>query len=352
MADRIFDLRLFRYALASAEHGSFRRAAAALDVQQSTVSRGVRSLEDRVKAKLFERDHSGIRPTPAGDRFLKEATLGFDHLRRALQRAEALQRGDHGELTVAVSVPFSVLGDLFERFRAGYGGVSVEIVESTSDASSALVQQRSVDLAFVGRLHSNGAARSQYLRDERVTAVLPKSHALAGARKVSFEELRHERFILGASGIGPDLQEHLTKQLAKWGVEPNMQLHRVGPCNLINMVALGFGVTVVIGTPPRPATDGVVVVPLAGRNVLSRRHIASRPRWSRERSGNLYAYRPRCALTLSGSITPMDASGTQPEMRTTPSLAPDRGRKTWPTFCVNGQIPPRLRLMDDQKFDR
>lgn len=269
MPDRILDLRLFRYALASAQHGSFRKAAAALNIQQSTVSRGVRSLEDRVKATLFERNHSGIRPTPAGDRFLEEATLGFDHLSRALQRAEASQRGDHGELTVGGSVPFSVLGDLFERFCFDHGGVSVEIVETTSSASSALVQQRSVDVAFVGGPHGNGLARSLYLHDERIMAVLPKSHPLAGARKVSFEDLRQERFIFGASGMGPDLQEHLAKRLAMSGAEPRVQLHRVGYCNLINMVALGFGVTLVIGTPPCAATDGVVVVPLAGRNVLS-----------------------------------------------------------------------------------
>ncbi|MDB5203925.1 MAG: hypothetical protein JWP26_3824 [Devosia sp.] len=47
MPERIRDLRHFHYALASAEHGSFRRAAAALNVQQSTVSRGViRQLKD------------------------------------------------------------------------------------------------------------------------------------------------------------------------------------------------------------------------------------------------------------------------------------------------------------------
>jgi DNA-binding transcriptional LysR family regulator len=71
MRDRIMDLRHFHYALASAEHGSFRRAAAALNVQQSTVSRGVRSLEHLVGAELFERGHAGIRPTFAGDWFLR-----------------------------------------------------------------------------------------------------------------------------------------------------------------------------------------------------------------------------------------------------------------------------------------
>lgn len=268
MSDFFLDLRLFRYALASAERGSFRQAATALNVQQSTVSRGVRSLEHRVGMALFERNHAGVRPTPAGDRFLEEATLGFDHLRRAFQRAEASQRGEHGELTVGVGVPFSVLGDLFERFRAGYGGVSVEIVETTSRESSALIQQRSFDVAFVARTNGNGAAQALYLRDERVMTVLPKSHPLAGARKLSFEELRRERFILGASGVGPDLQEHLAKRMAKWGVEPRVQLHRVGRCNLIDMVALGFGVTTIVGPPPSVAADRVVIVPLAGRNVL------------------------------------------------------------------------------------
>jgi DNA-binding transcriptional LysR family regulator len=166
-------------------------------------------------------------------------------------------------------VPFSVLGDLFERFQVGHGGVSVEIAETTSGKSSALLQRRSVDVAFVGRLHGNGPAQSLYLRDERMMAVLPKSHPLASASKVSFEELRREQFIFGAGGMGPDLQEHLMKRLATSGNEPRVQLHRVGFCNLINMVALGFGVTLVIGTPPRAVADGVVVVPVAGRNVLS-----------------------------------------------------------------------------------
>ncbi len=269
LRESVLDLRLFRYALASAEHGSFRRAAAALNVQQSTVSRGVRSLEHRVGAELFERNHAGIRPTPTGDRFLEEAARGIDHLRRALQRAEALQRGDQGELTVSVSVPFILLGDLFKRFREDHGGVSVEIVESTTSESWALVQQRAVDVAFVAKIHGSGTLRSLHLRDERMIAVLPKSHPLARSRKLSLEDLRLEQFILGAGGLGPDIEEYLTWRMMRWGGEPRIQLHRVGQCDLINMVALGFGVTIVVGAPPRAASDGVVLVPLAGRNLMS-----------------------------------------------------------------------------------
>lgn len=184
VSNSILDIRLLRYALASAEHGSFRRAAAALNVQQSTVCRGVRSLEHRIGAELFERGHAGIRPTSAGSRFLEEATLGFDCLTRAMRRVGALQRGEHGELMVGVSVPFSLIGDAFERFRKEYGGISVEIVESTTSESRPLVEQRKLDVAFIANTPVNGALRSLHLRDERLVAVLPKSDPLATARKV------------------------------------------------------------------------------------------------------------------------------------------------------------------------
>jgi DNA-binding transcriptional LysR family regulator len=269
MPHRIVDLRVFRYALMAAEHGSFRRAATAMNVQQSTVSRGVRNLEDRLGANLFERDHAGIRPTLLGDRFLAQAALGFDHLSRALQHAEALQRGDHGQLTVGISVPFAVLGDIFGRFRKDHSAVSVEIVEGTTRWGWSSVEQRAVDVAFVTKTSRDGSLRSLHLRDERMLIVMPKSHPLASERRLGLEDLRRERFILEASGMGPDIGDYLTRQAEKWDAEPRVQLHRVGQCNLINMVASGFGVTIGVGPRPRAASDDVVVIPLAGRNFIS-----------------------------------------------------------------------------------
>lgn len=267
MRERIRDIRHFHYALASAEHGSFRRAAAALNVQQSTVSRGVRSLENHVGAELFERGHAGIRPTSAGDWFLREATLGFDHLERALQRVGGVRRGEFGDLTVGVSVPLTVLGDAFEQFRKEYEGVSVEIVESTTGASSGLIQQRKLDVAFVANSAADGTLRSLHLRDERMIVVLTKSHRLAAARELVLEELRNERIILSTGGLGPDIADHLKRRMAESEVAPNFQLHGVGHFNLVNMVAREFGVTVVVGPLPQNAGDGVVFIPLAGRNV-------------------------------------------------------------------------------------
>jgi DNA-binding transcriptional LysR family regulator len=102
-----------------------------------------------------------------------------------------------------------------------------------------------------------------------MSVVLPKSHRLAGASTLTLEELRLERFVLCAGGLGPDIKDHLARRTLKWAGEPRIQLHRVGQCNLIDMVARGFGVTIVVGPLPRTETSGVALVPLAGRNVIA-----------------------------------------------------------------------------------
>lgn len=269
MPDRVLDLRLFRYALASAEHGSFRRAAAALNVQQSTVSRGIRNLEYRLGSSLFERGHAGIRPTPAGQWFLTEASLGFDHLERAVERLCARQRGEDGELKVASSVPFLLLGDLFERFRDEYQGVSIEIAESTCHASHTLVQQRKVDVAFAAKPSLGGSSRSLHLRDAQLIVALPRPHRLTGVRAMMLEELQSEQLILSAGGVGPEVANYLGRRMSRWESRPDIQLHRVSQCDLVSMVARGFGVAILVGPFPQSAPREVTFIPLAGRNIVS-----------------------------------------------------------------------------------
>lgn len=269
MPKHIPDLRQFQYALAAAEHRSFRRAAAALLVEQSTVSRGVRSLEHRLGIELFERDHAGIRPTAAGDRFLEEATHGIDRLKRAMQRVGAVKRGEHGELAIGFSVPLAMMGGVLRRFRNEHSGVAIEIDEHTTKGCCTAVRQRQIDIAFVAKARADGSLRSMPLHDERMIAVLPSSHRLAGARAVRPEELESERFILSASGLGSEIEDNLLRRLSKTIGEPDIQLHHVGQCALIEMVAQGFGVTIVVNARRCAQVDGVALVPLAGRNVIS-----------------------------------------------------------------------------------
>ena len=60
-----FDIRQLRYAIAAADHGSFYRAARALDIEQSTLSRNILKLERVVGTPIFERSRAGVTTTGA-----------------------------------------------------------------------------------------------------------------------------------------------------------------------------------------------------------------------------------------------------------------------------------------------
>ena len=66
-------LRQLRCFLAATDHGSFRKAATALTINESSVSRQIRNLEDELGASLFLRHSAGVRLTVAGQEFLRSA---------------------------------------------------------------------------------------------------------------------------------------------------------------------------------------------------------------------------------------------------------------------------------------
>lgn len=68
------DIVLARTFLEIASSGSFVAAASRLNVTQTAVSARVRALEESLGRRLFVRNKSGARLTPAGERFVRHAT--------------------------------------------------------------------------------------------------------------------------------------------------------------------------------------------------------------------------------------------------------------------------------------
>lgn len=77
------DIGLAKTFLEIAQTGSFVAAAARLNVTQTAVSARVQTLEDQLGRRLFVRNKSGARLTPAGERFLRHAATLVEVWERA-----------------------------------------------------------------------------------------------------------------------------------------------------------------------------------------------------------------------------------------------------------------------------
>lgn len=100
-------LRL-RYFVAIAQHGHFGRAAQALGIAQSALSRHVLDLERSIGASLLDRTPKGAFLTPVGRVLFDEANRALAQLEKTYERARLAASGALGQLTIA-------LNDLAER---------------------------------------------------------------------------------------------------------------------------------------------------------------------------------------------------------------------------------------------
>ncbi|MFL0797328.1 MAG: LysR family transcriptional regulator [Cellvibrionaceae bacterium] len=96
---------------------SFTRAADALCVTRSAVSRQIKALEDYVGKPLFVRDNTNLELTPEGLRFANALSLIFSNLKIAT--GELMGDSDAAELRVSLSATFNAawLMQRFPRFE-------------------------------------------------------------------------------------------------------------------------------------------------------------------------------------------------------------------------------------------
>lgn len=264
MPDLSLDLRYLTYAILVAEHGSFRAAARALDLSQSTVSRRVQLLERRIGIALFDRSRKGAELTPAGARFLKSAAVGASHMRQAILDTRKAHRGEIGELRigVATSLTNGFLGDLLESYRAAYPSVDVRVEEVSQRMAGAHLLSGRLDVAFLAGAPALHGCKTTRMWNERLVVALPKNHRLAGLQSLPWGDLREETFLSPANYKGAEMESLLLRKLYESGSTPGISIHNVGRDDLLTLVARGFGVFMTLESTVNEDYRNVAFVPV------------------------------------------------------------------------------------------
>jgi DNA-binding transcriptional LysR family regulator len=183
------DLRLVRYFIAVAEHRHFGRAAAELRVAQPSLSRQVRSLEQRLGARLLDRTPHGTRLTDAGEVFLPRAKALLRSAAQAAAAARAAARPSR--ITIGYTSGLDLTPALRE-LRHQHPDADVHTLHLSYDDTRAALLEHRVD-AVVTRLplRTEGLHVTILYDDPRVL-LLPRSHRLAGKESVTLDDIADE----------------------------------------------------------------------------------------------------------------------------------------------------------------
>jgi LysR family hydrogen peroxide-inducible transcriptional activator len=247
-----FTLRQLQYALAVAEHLSFRRAAEACHVSQPALSVQVAQLEELLGVVLFERDRKRVLPTPAGELLLERmGRLVVDG--HALTEA-ARRAGDPLASTLRLGVIPTIAPYLLPRLTPELGRRFPRLVALwTEDKTPNLVGRLAagtLDAALLALEADLGDVESATVCVDPFVLAAPRGHPLADAKGPAHPEaLRDAPFLL--LDEGHCFRAQALAYCARAELH-EMAYRATSLGTLVQVVASGAGVT--LGTSAASAT--------------------------------------------------------------------------------------------------
>ena len=261
-----FDIRQLRHAIAAANHGSFYRAARALDIEQSTLSRAILKLERSIGMPIFERSRAGVTMTPAGNAFIRSAKPMVATADKMVAMMRAAGQGRAGGLRLGhnSSVSAGNLRATMMSWHEAHPDVDVECVEADRSVLLAGLDAGEIDMAILMGTASYNGFRCEPLWSERMLVALPASHPLAERDVVHWTDLRGERFLLTAADPGAEMRDMLLGRLSVSSASPDIQMRQSSRETILSILGGGCGVSIVCEGSTGAQYPDVIYRPIHG----------------------------------------------------------------------------------------
>ena len=167
---------------------------------------------------------------------------------------------DVGDITIASysSISTHWLPQIVKKFRQGYPNIRIHLMEGIRQEVKKWMEDSGADIGFL----SWGDDLTGYdwipLAEDRMLAVLPKNHPLAGNDSYPLMRCSDEDFIMPALGRDDDV----AALFEKFQIEPRILFSTLENYATISMVEKGLGVSVMHELITRNWQSNVAMLPL------------------------------------------------------------------------------------------
>lgn len=254
------ELRHLRYFVAVARERNFTRAAKSLHIAQPPLSRQVQQLEDELGMLLIERGSRPLRLSEAGRLFYEQAVQvleRIDEMRAIVGRLQEANR-DRFSIGFVASTLYGKLPEVIRFYRAARPGVEITLLELTSVEQIAALKDGRIDVGF-GRIQlDDPAVERQLLRNEKLIAAVPASHArLVGKAALRLTDLATEPLIVYPKAPRPSYADQVLALFRDRGLKPPAVYEVRELQTALGLVAAEAGVCLVPASVERLRRDDV-----------------------------------------------------------------------------------------------
>lgn len=258
---RYVQLRAFHYV---AICGGFSRAADQLLLTQPAISDQVRKLEQEYDLLLFNRHKKQVTLTKAGTRLLEITQRLFDTEQQAQELLSESLALRSGRLRIVADAAHHLL-HILGHFRTKYPHIQLEVIAGNTEAVTSSLYAYESDIGILGEIPTSRDFEVIRLHSTPIIAFVSTSHPLAGADKITLQELSEQPLVMRERGSKTRAKLVDMAQSQGFDLQPSIQAE--GREAVREIVASGAGVGFVSAAEFGQDTR-LVAIPIDGPEML------------------------------------------------------------------------------------
>jgi DNA-binding transcriptional LysR family regulator len=235
---------------------NYGKASQALYVSQPTLTFQIKSLEEALGAKLFERNRHRVSLTEAGVAFGDYAETILKTVSEAKARLVSLEGGLHLRVSCGPVGQYVLLSPVLRSLAAYNPEFQLELCELTTEEQIARLPTGGVDALFMVSALPIPGMRFEPICKERVVAMVSRHSPLARRRTISVHDLKDKKIIAFQ-------QPYLQQLLEPFGIAPRI-LEVPHSCAVqLAYVGAGEGIALATASMMKCSFPDVVAIPFA-----------------------------------------------------------------------------------------
>lgn len=243
-----FDLK---HLLAVVEHGSFSKAAKALNVSQPYLSNRVKALETNVRTELLNRKSHPLSLTDAGELYVQSVQKLEQDYKILMRAIEQLNENSEARLVVGIHPTLArPLQRVLTQFVAARPQTDLKITEELQFDLNEQILLNKIDLCFTVQPVIDRAIVSELVLQGEPYLLIPKGHTLYDDTLQSItplpfpmKQLATERFVLLKESYV--LRREINHYFDAIDMHPNVLLETNSMDTILQFVGANLGLSIV-----------------------------------------------------------------------------------------------------------
>lgn len=239
------ELRHLKYFLTLADELHYGNAAKKLFISQPPLSRLIKSLEDELGVRLFERNNKHVSLTSYGVYLTAESQKLFQHVSMIKNHLELMKSGTQGQIKIGyvAAIMHSILPELLSKLKSNYPQINSYLYELENTSQIDALKSGDIDIGFLRVPTNDKELVFEHIHDDPFLLIISSDHRLSGQKTTDLIQLKDDPLITFSKTCAP--LRNVKNICKKAGYSPNI-VHQTNQINsILRLVESNMGYSII-----------------------------------------------------------------------------------------------------------